>query len=90
MKIRGKRILIEKPASPESSVVLTEEVKAALDRELFKKYSRLQVTAVGDEVTGIVPGDEVYVGAALANAEVVDIDGTLYFMVYESSVAIVW
>jgi hypothetical protein len=90
MKIRGKRILIKKPVSPESAVVLTDEVKAAFEREMFQKYSRLKVTAVGEEVNGISPDDEVYVGSALANCEVVDINGELYFIVYESNVAIVW
>jgi hypothetical protein len=35
-------------------------------------------------------GDQVYIGSALANCEVVDIDGAVYFIAYESNVAIIW
>ena len=90
MKLKGKRILIEKPVRPESAVLLTDEVKAELESEMFKKYSRLKVTAVGDEVTSVVPGDEVYIGSALSNCEVVDIDGVISFIAFEFNIAIIW
>ena len=90
MQLKGKRILIEKPVRPESAVILTDEVKAALDQEMFKEYTRLTVSFIGDEVTTVNPGQKVYIGNALANCEVIDIDGKIYFMVYESNVAIIW
>lgn len=90
MNLKGKRILIEKPVRPESGVILTDEAKASVEAEMFKQYTKLSVFAVGEDVTGIKPGDKVYIGNALANAEIIDIDGKIYFMVYESNVSIIW
>jgi co-chaperonin GroES (HSP10) len=90
MILKGKRILIEKPVRPESGVILTDEAKASIEAEMFKQYSQLVVTAVGDEVTSIKAGDKVYIGSALANCEIVDIDGAVFFIAYESNVAIIW
>ena len=88
--LKGKRILIEKPVRPESQVILTEDVQANLDAEFMKSWTKLRVVAVGDEVTSIKAGDKVYVGSALANSEIVDIEGYVFFIVYESNVAIIW
>lgn len=88
--LRGKRVLIEKPVRKESAVILGEDVQAGLDADMMKQWSHLKVVSVGDEVTSVQAGDEVYIGSALANAEVVDIDGKVYFIVYESNIAIVW
>jgi len=90
MNLRGKRILIEKPVRPDNGVILTDEVQASMDAEFMKSWTKLHVVAVGDEVTSIKPGDKVYVGSALANSEIVEIDGAVYFIVYESNVAIIW
>jgi hypothetical protein len=56
----------------------------------MKSWSKLNVVATGDECTGVKTGDQVYIGTALANCEVIDIDGTMYFIAYENNVAIVW
>ena len=90
MNLRGKRILIEKPVRPDSGVILTDEAKASMDAEFMKSWTKLRVVAVGDEVTSIKVGDKVYVGSALANSEIVEIEGYMFFIVYESSVAIIW
>jgi co-chaperonin GroES (HSP10) len=88
--LKGKRILIEKPVRKESAVILGEDVQAGLDADMMKQWSRLKVVAVGDECTSVKVGDQVYIGSALANCEVVDIDGAVYFIAYESNVAIIW
>jgi hypothetical protein len=88
--LKGKRILIEKPVRKESAVILGEDVQAGLDADMMKQWSRLKVVAVGDECTSVKMGDQVYIGSALANCEVVDIDGAVYFIAYESNVAIIW
>ena len=74
MQLKGKRILIEKPVRPDNGVILTEEAQASLDADFMKSWSRLNITAVGDEVTMVKVGDQVYIGSALANCEIVDID----------------
>jgi hypothetical protein len=90
LTLRGKRILIEKPVRPESQVILTEDVQASMDNEFMKSWTKLRVVAVGDEVTSIKVGDKVYIGSALANAEIIDIESYMFFIVHEPSVAIIW
>ena len=88
--LKGKRILIEKPVRKESAVILGEDVQTSLDADMMKQWSHLKVVAVGDECTLVKVGDQVYIGSALANCEVVDIEGYMFFIAYESNVAIVW
>jgi hypothetical protein len=88
--LKGKRILIEKPVRKESAVILGEDVQAGLDADMMKQWTKLRVVAVGDECTSVKVGDKVYVGSALANSEIVDIDGYVFFIVYETNVAIIW
>lgn len=90
MQLKGKRILIEKPVRPDNGVILTEDVQTALDAEFMKSWSKLKVVAVGDEVTAVKAGDSVYIGSALANCEVIDINQTIYFIANELNVAIIW
>lgn len=90
LKLKGKRILIEKPVRPESQVILTEDVQANLEAEFMKSWNKLSVAAVGEECTSVKAGDQVYVGAALANSEVIEIDNKIYFIVNENSIAIIW
>lgn len=90
MQLKGKRVLIEKPVRKESAVILGEDVQANLDADMMKQWSHLTVNAVGDEVTSVKAGDQVYIGSALANSEIVDIEGKVYFIVYESNIAIIW
>jgi len=89
-KLKGKRILIEKPVRPESQVILTEDVQANLEAEFMKSWSKLNVVATGDECTSVKAGDQVYIGTALANCEIIDIDDTVYFIAYENNIAIIW
>jgi hypothetical protein len=88
--LKGKRVLIEKPVRKESAVILGEDVQANLDADMMLQWSRLKVVAVGNECTSVKAGDQVYVGSALANSEVVEIEGSVFFIVYESNVAIIW
>jgi hypothetical protein len=88
--VQGKRVLIEKPVRKESAVILGEDVQANLDADMMLQWSRLKVVAVGDECTSVKAGDQVYVGSALANCEVIQIEEQVFFIVYEYSVAIIW
>ena len=90
LKLKGKRILIEKPVRPESQVILTEDVQANLEAEFMKSWSKLNVVATGDECVSVKTGDQVYIGTALSNCEVIDIDGNMFFIAHESNVAIIW
>lgn len=88
--LRGKRVLIQKPAKVESPIQLTEAQQKEIEKDLIKTWTKLTVEAVGDEVTNIKPGDKVYVGTALAHAEVIEIDNNYYFMVNDQSISIIW
>ena len=90
LKLKGKRILIEKPVRPESQVILTEDVQANLEAEFMKSWSKLNVVATGDECVSVKTGDQVYIGTALSNCEVVEIDNSIYFIAYENNIAIIW
>ena len=60
-KLLGNRIYVELPKKEESKLVVDENTKEALQREMLKKMSKLTVYAVGDTVTNISVGDEILV-----------------------------
>jgi hypothetical protein len=61
-KLLGNRIYLNMPKKEEESkLIVDENTKEALKKELLAKMSRLSVYAVGDLVTNIAPGDEVLV-----------------------------
>lgn len=91
MKLLGKRVLLNKPETNKSTIELSETEKQQIEKELMVKWTILKVSAVGDEVTMVKPGDTVYVYAhSLRNAEIVEIEETAKLIVHESEIAIVW
>lgn len=60
-KLRGNRVYLELPKKEESKLVVDENTKEALQKELLRKMSKLKVYTVGDLVTDIISGDEVLV-----------------------------
>jgi len=62
-KLLGARIYLEMPEKEKSKIVVDENTKEALNKELLKKLSRLKVVAVGSGITDpdIVVGCEVLV-----------------------------
>ena len=62
MKLLGNRIYLEMPKQEEDSkLIVDENTKEALQREMLKKFSKLTVHTVGDIVTTIKTGDVVLV-----------------------------
>jgi hypothetical protein len=75
-KLLGNRIYVELPPAQgeESKLVVDENTKEALQRELLNKMSKLKVVQVGTIVTEIKVGDWVLVDPkALNNATLVPI-----------------
>jgi hypothetical protein len=73
-KLRGNRVYLNIPEFKESPIYLTEELKQAFIEDEKKKYTSLEVYAVGDLVTDIEEGDKVMVDPqALQNASVINI-----------------
>ena len=67
-KLLGNRIYLEMPKeAEESKLVVDENTKEALQRELLNKMSKLKVVAVGNIVTEIKEGDWVLVDPAALN-----------------------
>ena len=50
-KLLGNRIYLEMPKKEESKVIVDENTKEALQKELLKKMSRLKVHSVGTAIT---------------------------------------
>lgn len=59
----GNRVYLEIPKKEESKIVVDDNTKEALKREMLKKYSRLKIFAIGEGVTNpnLRIGDEVLV-----------------------------
>jgi hypothetical protein len=67
-KLLGNRILLElPPQDEESKIVVDENTKEALQRELLNKMSKLKVLQVGTLITEIKVGDLVLVDPAALN-----------------------
>jgi hypothetical protein len=67
-KLLGNRVLLElPPQEEESKIVVDENTKEALQRELLNKMSKLKVLQVGTIVTEIKVGDWVLVDPAALN-----------------------
>ncbi len=89
--LRGKRVLLTMPELKKSAVELSAKDEEAIMREAMKKWQKLEVFAVGDEIIDVKVGDKVYVQTyALESGEKIEIDGTIKLMVPESTIAIVW
>jgi hypothetical protein len=89
--LKGRRILVNQPEMKESAIELTEKDKAAIEQEAMKKWTRLEVFATGEEVSGVKAGDHVYISVnAIKGAEVIEVEESIKLMLSEYDVAIVW
>ena len=67
-KLLGNRVLLQlPPQEEESKLIVDENTKEALQRELLNKMSKLKVLQVGTIVTEIKEGDVVLVDPAALN-----------------------
>lgn len=67
-KLLGNRVLLEMPPQDDNSkLIVDENTKEALQRELLNKMSKLKVLQVGTIVTEIKEGDIVLVDPAALN-----------------------
>ena len=67
-KLLGNRILLEMPPQDDNSkLIVDENTKEALQRELLNKMSKLKVVSVGTTITEIKVGDLVLVDPAALN-----------------------
>lgn len=91
MKLLGHRILLDNPNLKEPTLELTQELLEDFKREQLKKLTKLTVFAVGDEVSKVKKGDEVYVQTMyLMNPEWVEVEGENKMLVRELDIALIW
>ena len=91
MILLGKRILINVPVIEKAVIELSAAQEAEREREAIKKWTELEVYAIGDEVEKIKAGDKVYVQTyALEGAEKIMIGEEMKLLVREGEVAIIY
>lgn len=91
MKLLGKRILINVPVIEKAVIELSPAQEAEREKEAIKKWTELEVHAVGDEVEKVKVGNKVYVQTfALEGAEKIMIGEEMKLLVKEFDIAIVY
>ena len=91
MHLKGKRVLLSKPVLEKSQIHMSTEVQESLDKENMKKWTHLEVFAIGESVEGIKVGDFVYVPkGGLERSDVVEVEGEIKLMVSDFDIAIIW
>ena len=59
--LRGNRLLLDLPKKEEGKLIVDENTKEALEKEMMQKLNKLTVYSVGDLVTDIKAGDQILV-----------------------------
>lgn len=91
MNLRGKRVLITVPEMKKTSIELSSKDEELIMQEAMKKWQKLEVYAVGDEVSNISVRDQVYIQTyAIESGEKIEIEGRMRILVPENAIAIVW
>lgn len=89
--VKGHRVLLNRPTREERLIQLTPEMEEELNMKELANLKRLEVYALGEEVTNVKVGDFVYVNLMyLQSAELVEVEGEEKIMVRDSDIAIVW
>ena len=93
-KLLGNRIYLEIPKKEESKLIVDENTKEALEKEMYKKMSKLKVHSVGtaNMDAELVPGAIVLVDpAALQKAPLIPLsDEENVLLVSPFDVIMVW
>lgn len=89
--LRGNRLLLDLPKKEEGKLIVDENTKEALEREMVQKYNKLVVYSVGDLITDIKVGDTVLVDpSALGKAPVIPINEENKLLVSPFDVILIW
>lgn len=91
-KLLGNRIYLEIPKKEESKLIVDENTKEALEKEMLKKMSKLTVHSVGTAIMDIKQGDVVLVDpAALQKASLIPLsDDENVLLVSPFDVIMIW
>lgn len=89
--LRGNRLLLNLPKKEEGKLIVDDNTKEALEREMVQKYNKLTVYSVGDLITDIKVGDEILVDpSALGKAPVIPIGDDNKLLISPFDVILVW
>ena len=87
----GNRIFLEMPKKEESKLIVDENTKEALNKEMLKKMSKLTVHSVGDTVSTLVKGDIVLVDPShLQKCPIIDVEGEELILISPFDVIMRW
>lgn len=76
-KLRGNRVFLNIPKKEESKLIVDENTKDALNKEMLRKMAKLSVYDVGELVSDLKSGDLVLVDPqALQKAPIISISET--------------
>lgn len=91
-KLLGNRIYLEIPKKEESKLIVDENTKEALEKEMYKKMSRLTVHSVGTANMDVKAGDVVLIDPqALQKAPLIPLsDEENVLLVSPFDVIMVW
>ena len=91
-KLLGNRIYLEIPKKEESKLIVDENTKEALEKEMYKKMARLTVHSVGTANMDVKAGDVVLVDPqALQKAPLIPLsDEENVLLVSPFDVIMVW
>ena len=91
-KLLGNRIYLEIPKKEESKLIVDDNTKEALEKEMIKKMSKLVVHSVGTANMEVKPGDVVLIDpAALSKAPLIPLsDDETVLLVSPFDVIMIW
>ena len=91
-RLLGNRIYLEIPKKEESKLIVDENTKEALEKEMYKKMSRLTVHSVGTANMDVKAGDVVLIDPqALQKAPLIPLsDEENVLLVSPFDVIMVW
>lgn len=91
MKLLGKRVLLSAPKRKESIIELTPETERAMDEDMIKLWTALEVYAIGTDVTLVKAKDKIYTSvSSLSSAERIVIGDETKLLINEFEVVIIW
>lgn len=91
MKLLGNRIFLEMPKKEDSKLIVDENTKEALNKEMLKKLSKLKVDSIGDTVTNINVGDMVLVDPNhLQKCPIIEVEGKELILISPFDVILIW
>jgi len=88
----GNRIYLEIPKKEESKLIVDENTKESLEKEMLKKMNKLKVHTIGTANMDVIVGDFVLVDpAALSKAPLIPLsDDETVLLVSPFDVIMVW